>query len=75
MRSFFDDNFRYTIEPVYWGINKILLLRTEEVRQMMIDFDEDGNEVIDFQEFCKMMKAHNDKIKCQPDRELRNALQ
>ena len=40
----------------------------------MIDFDEDGNEVIDFTEFTKMMKVHKEKTQSQPDAELRNAL-
>jgi Ca2+-binding EF-hand superfamily protein len=30
----------------------------EEIRKMMLDFDEDGNEVIDFEEFQKMMVVH-----------------
>lgn len=46
----------------------------EEIRQMMIDFDEDGNEVIDFNEFKKMMEAHKEKTMSEPDAELRNAL-
>ena len=40
----------------------------------MIDFDEDGNEVIDFNEFKKMMEAHKEKTMSEPDAELRNAL-
>ena len=46
---------------------------TEEIRQMMIDFDEDGNEVIDFTEFTKMMKVHKERSQKEPDSELRNA--
>ena len=30
----------------------------EEIKKMMLDFDEDGNEVIDFEEFQKMMIVH-----------------
>ena len=39
----------------------------------MIDFDEDGNEVIDFTEFTKMMKVHKERSQKEPDSELRNA--
>ena len=46
----------------------------EEIQQIIIDFDEDGNEVIDFQEFLKMMKFHTQNNKEKPDEELRNAI-
>ena len=35
----------------------------EEIKKMMLDFDEDGNEVIDFEEFQKMICLIKKKLK------------
>jgi len=45
-----------------------------ELEQIIIDFDDDGNECIDFTEFVKMMKIQIKDATNHPEFELRNAL-
>ncbi|CBY31615.1 unnamed protein product [Oikopleura dioica] len=48
---------------------------TEEMLdQMMTEFDEDGNEVIDFDEFLAMVVKYNANVQVDPKLELSNAL-
>ena len=44
------------------------------MEQIIIDFDDDGNECIDFTEFVKMMKIQIKDATNHPEFELRNAL-
>ena len=39
----------------------------------MIDYDEDGNEMIDFDEFLKMIVKYNREMHADPIKELANA--
>ena len=46
----------------------------EMVNKIMVDYDDDGNEIIDFDEFMKMIIKYNQDLQNDPVKELRNAL-
>jgi len=47
----------------------------ETINKMMIEYDDDGNEVIDFDEFIKMIVKYNQELHEDPAKELRTAFE
>ena len=46
----------------------------EMIDKMMYDYDDDGNEVIDFDEFVRMILKYNVELRGDPITELSNAI-